>query len=1023
MRFDHVILTAANETQARGYEAQIRWRQAHGSIEPACRVHVAPDPGGRRVGSLGATVNALRVLAEVLASEAPAPVRNFADLFRGRRILICHSGGDGRRTPAYSAQGKVFVPLPVPARNGQGVALFDLMLSNLESLPVPRNGHVLIAVGDVLLTFDPAAVNFEAPGVVGVAYPGPIERGSQHGVYVTDSPSFNAGLAPVRDFLQKPDAETASRHKAMDSVGRVLIDTGLLSLSPEAVAGLMAAAGCGMRRGSPRTGSGLLADLDGGECPSLDLYEDFTMALAPAIGADAYLARGKGGTDARHRGRLRRFRDAVRRIPFAVNVLPYCDFFHVGTSRDLLVNFSPLTRTAETYRFANFAGSALASGASTEGSFVFNSIISHSRVRASRALLEAVDADGPVELPGRNILTGLPAGGGIPIRLSEGVGLVCLPVGRRDWAAVVYGIEDDFKTPLEQGERSLFLNRPIAAWMRRNGLKAGHLWKPGIRRDLWEARLWVAGTLDVTLRHALALQSGIGPGFFAGRGRRFSMAQLLRLVNHDRLLAHRQDILRRACLAGLGGRILSDDRLSSESVNAQILTRSEARAALEQLRGALNRRPEPLFRARVYRIAQDIAANHRLPAAVCRRTLGCASPAAFRTASLAAVSEAVARSAVPPEGPRPAAILPDQVVWTTTPVRLDFSGGWSDTPPLSTELGGTVLNAAVTLNGQYPVQVMAKLNEERVINLSSIDLGQRVTIRRAEDLLDCHDPAHWAALPKAALLLAGVAPHRKNVPLRRWLDVLGGGLDLTIFSALPKGSGLGTSSILGAAVLACLGRVLGEAYSPDRIIKFTSALEQYMATGGGWQDQIGGILPGVKLIRTHPGADQAVSLNWTVFDLRPGSPLRQRTLLYFTGQKRMARDILHNIVGHYLARDPRVLRTVEELKEAALQMKADLDACDVDAFARGIERYWTLKKQIDPGSTNPAIERILKQVERWTAARLLPGAGGGGFIFFVAKDDEAAGHIRRSLTARPPNRLARFFDFDVDQTGLRVTVL
>lgn len=1023
MHFDHIILTAATATQARGYEAQTQWRRTHGLLDPKSRIHVVADPGERRVGSLGATLNALRILADVLLADAPSRIRTLADLFRGRRILICHSGGDSRRTPAYSAQGKVFVPMPAPAHDGQGVALFDLILSNLESLPAPRDGHVLISVGDVLLTFDPAAVNFETRGVSGVAYPGPIERGSKHGVYVADSSSFKAGLAPVRDFLQKPDADTANRRKAMDAVGRVLIDTGLLSLCPESVARLMAAAGCKLRGRSLRAGSGLLADICGGKSPPLDLYEDFTMALAPAFDIGAYVARGPATTDAQHRARLAHFCRAVRGTPFSVNVLPYCDFFHVGTSRDLLVNFSPLTRTAETYSFSNYCGTAIAPGASLEGSFVFNSVIAHSRVRASASLVEATDADVPVELPGGNILTGLPAGGGIPIRLATDVGLVCLPVGRRDWAAVVYGVSDDFKTPLESGERSLFLNRPMTEWLRQHGVAPRQLWRPGQRRDLWEARLWVAGPLGVTLRHALAVQSGAKTDFGARHGRRYSMSQLLREVNHDRLIAHRQDILRRAALAGLADRLLSDDQLSCDSVTVSIATKDDARIALNQLSGALRRRPDPLFRARVMRIAQEIVARHRLPAAYPRRALGHASPEAFRQAALAAVSEAVARSVVCPDAPRPAAVLPDQVVWVTTPVRLDLSGGWSDTPPISTELGGVVLNAAITLNGQYPVQVMAKLNEERVIQLSSIDLGQRVTIRDTAELLDCHDPRHWAALPKAALILSGLAPSRKDIPLKRWLDVLGGGLDLTIFSALPKGSGLGTSSILGAAVLACLDRVLGEPYSPDRIIARTSVLEQYMATGGGWQDQIGGILPGVKLIRTNPGPEQAVSLNWTVFDLRPDSPLRRRTLLYFTGQKRMARDILHNVVGRYLARDPLVLRTLAELKKAALRMKADLDACDVDAFAEGIERYWTLKKQIDPGSTNPGIERILEQVKPWTQARLLPGAGGGGFIFFVAKDEAAAAQIRRNLAARPPNALARFFDFDVDQTGLRITVL
>lgn len=474
---------------------------------------------------------------------------------------------------------------------------------------------------------------------------------------------------------------------------------------------------------------------------------------------------------------------------------------------------------------------------------------------------------------------------------------------------------------------------------------------------------------------------------------------------------------------GLAERLLANDRFPARDVVAAIATPAEARNALEQLAIALSRRPDPLFRARVYRLAEMITTKVSLPPAVCRNLLGHPSPEAFQQAAFMAVAESVAQSHDVPLVPKPAAILHDQVVWVTTPVRIDFAGGWSDTPPISTELGGHVVNAAITLNGQYPVQVMAKLNNDGVIRLASIDLGQRVTIRTTAELLNHNNPHHWAALPKAALTLAGIGPSQRSIPLRKWLKVLGGGLDLTIFSALPKGSGMGTSSILGAAVLACLDRVLGVPYSIDRLNTMTSILEQRMCTGGGWQDQVGGIVPGVKLIRTKPGVDQTASLSWSVFDLRPGSELRERLLLYFTGQKRMARNILHNVVLHYLARDPMVLKTVDDLKEAVLELKTRLDAQDVDGFARSIEHYWTLKKQIDPGSTNPQIEAVLKSIAPWTAGRLLPGAGGGGFILIVARNASCAQKIRKYLIAHPPNPLARFFDFDVDQTGLKVTVL
>src|SRR5207249_2364833 len=82
--------------------------------------------------------------------------------------------------------------------------------------------------------------------------------------------------------------------------------------------------------------------------------------------------------------------------------------------------------------------------------------------------------------------------------------------------------------------------------------------------------------------------------------------------------------------------------------------------------------------------------------------------------------------------------------------------------------------------------------------------------------------------------LAGFAAGQTAGDLRPLLERFGGGVDLTIFSALPKGSGLGASSILGAAVLACLARLSGETLTPEQLIARTSLLEQRMTTSGGW---------------------------------------------------------------------------------------------------------------------------------------------------------------------------------------------
>lgn len=428
--------------------------------------------------------------------------------------------------------------------------------------------------------------------------------------------------------------------------------------------------------------------------------------------------------------------------------------------------------------------------------------------------------------------------------------------------------------------------------------------------------------------------------------------------------------------------------------------------------------PDSLLKARMWAAAEAIRSTCPLGAATADM-LARAAPEGLRRAAFDAVAESVSAAMKMPDSPQPAGILHDQVVWGTTPVRIDFSGGWTDTPPISHERGGCVVNGAVTLNGQYPVQVVAKLNKAGVIRLTSIDLSERVEIHSTERLLDHIEPHHWAALPKAALALAGIGPSQPGEPLSRWLKVLGGGLDLTLFSALPKGSGMGTSSILGAAVLACLARVRGEAFDLNRLNQMTSSLEQRMKTGGGWQDQVGGMAPGLKRILTRPGSEQVP----TIRPLHLEIPWRNRLLLYYTGQQRLARGILENVVWRYLLRDPKTLDTVKKLRQSAMTLAKGIEERDFGCFAEEIETYWTLKKGIDPGSTNAGIEAILERTSPWTRARVLPGAGGGGFILFVTDDEKNAQRLRTELETRPAAPQARFFDFDLDPYGLKVAVM
>jgi galactokinase/mevalonate kinase-like predicted kinase len=64
---------------------------------------------------------------------------------------------------------------------------------------------------------------------------------------------------------------------------------------------------------------------------------------------------------------------------------------------------------------------------------------------------------------------------------------------------------------------------------------------------------------------------------------------------------------------------------------------------------------------------------------------------------------------------------------------------------------------------------------------------------------------------------------------------------------------------------------------------------------------------------------------------------------------------------------------------------------------------------------------VLDPVQDCLAGAKLLGAGGGGYLMMLAKDEDAGRRIRRALKSSPPNARARFVDFALSDTGLELT--
>ena len=150
-----------------------------------------------------------------------------------------------------------------------------------------------------------------------------------------------------------------------------------------------------------------------------------------------------------------------------------------------------------------------------------------------------------------------------------------------------------------------------------------------------------------------------------------------------------------------------------------------------------------------------------------------------------------------------------------------------------------MLNAAVKLDGQNPVEAVVKKIPGNQIVLASEDSGAEQAFSEISQLQDSSNPYDPFALHKAALIACGIIPYREQISVEEVTKNLGSGLYLsTQVIHIPRGSGLGTSSILAGACVKAIYRMLGKELSQEELYNRVLCMEQIMSTGGGWQDQV-----------------------------------------------------------------------------------------------------------------------------------------------------------------------------------------
>ena len=932
------------------------------------------DPIGKKLGSGGGTtwllhqayLESCKESAECVSdekgksqtSDTLALPPQFQEWLASEKRLLLHAGGQGRRLPAYSPSGKILMPLPV-FRWERGQRLSQ----DLLSLQVPFYEHLLKEAPEGLHTMIVSGdVYIRATEAL---QPIPDVDVVCYGLWLGDEIAKDHGVfvmsrhAPseLKCMLQKPSVETLTQ-LLKDHL--YLTDIGIWLFSDRAINLLMK------------------RSMKDGDIVNYDMYSEFGCCLGshPTINDEELNA-----------------------LKVAILPLPGGEFYHYGTSPEIISSTLAIQNLVNDQR----------------------EIMHHSRkphplmfVLNSQTWLKITSENHHLwienscvsehwKLSHHHIITGVPENMW-EIELKEGQCVDIIPIGENGYAVRPYGFEDKFRGNISQ-ENTHFIGQPIMKWAEERQIQLGE------DCDIQSAKLFPVvydiGDVGLVLRWMLNEPYQQGGKMLWERAERMSADDISNQANLVRLFRQRNE-----------NRMMNWPFLAKNYAHSVFYQVDLENAAREFADGNIAL-PHPL--------PEDEPLLTRIHDAMFRseveRNKGVAyqdnEEKAFSLLRQGLTSQALAKKQMPRMS-----VYGDQIVWGRSPVRIDIAGGWTDTPPYCLMEGGNVVNFAIELNGQPPLQAYVKPCKEPHVVLRSIDLGASEVVRTYDEMADFRKVGNPFSIPKAALVLSGFHPDfsvEPYVSLEEQLRDFGCGIELTLLSAIPAGSGLGTSSLLASTVLGALNDFCGLLWDKSEIGHRTLVLEQLLTTGGGWQDQFGGLLPGVKLLQTGREFYQNPIVRWLPSRLYTEPEYRACHLLYYTGITRTAKNILSEIVRKMFLNQHEEIAMLRDMKAHAMDMFEAIQRENFDEMGRLVRKTWIQNQAIDKGTNPIEVKQMTDLIDDLCLGYKLPGAGGGGYLYMIAKDPEAAVRIKQILHANRKNANARFVEMNLSEKGLQVS--
>ena len=876
--------------------------------------------------------------------------------FKGLRILLIHSGGDSTRTPQYSALGKLFSPIPRVLPDGRSSTLFDEIIISMSSVASRIKEGMVILSGNVLLLFNPLKIDFSS-NIACITFKEKPENAHSHGIILEGKNGY------VKKCLQKRSIETLSEIGALDENGFVDINTGILLLSCKFMKVLYS-----------------LIDTEEkyfkivNSQVRLNLYVDFLYPLAEESTMELFCKE-------KPEGDLCHELIECRKIIWSEFKKNNFRLKQIKLSPSAMIHFCSVPSimslmNEDMINYRDIGWDNIINSSSKEISS-YNSILTPECSIGKNSYIEISYIHEKAKIGNNVYLSFVEINDEI---IPDNVILHALTQNNGKIVCRIFGINDNIKENKIFGKDLYSLSFDLNS-----------------NDNLWNAKIYPeCDSMDEAVAQALNIYKiahsegdiNIWKKYSKKSLNDFNEVDIYSLIEWNKKM---ENLIK--C-----GKI---ERLIYEGKNVNNVKGlfNDKKLSEVQLKWLIDKLKNTKFDKKI-RLLYFLGTAIKSEELINR---------CFKEIKDVIVNDIIKESKYNNK-----CIIVKERHKVTMPLRVNFAGGWTDTPPYCLENGGVVLNAPILLKNNKPVEVIIEKIKEKKVIIESKDIDERIEYSSIADLQDINDPFEPFSLQKSCLLCCGIIP-KEGGNLDEILDRIGSGFIIrSEVIDTPKGSGLGVTSILALACIKAIYEFFGIKYNKNDLYNEVLAIEQIMTTGGGWQDQVGGGSRGINIISTEPGIHQKINIKKLKLSEKTIEELDKRYFLIYTGERRLSRNLLREIESKYIGNVEETLRALKKIKELPEEMAYALESGNIDLLGILLNVHLEYSKILDRGTTNSLIQKIFSVIDDLIVGKMVCGAGGGGFLQIILKSNSTKEMIHNRLRGVFPDSEIDIWDCSIN---------